>query len=109
MVTFEDLWQLLYEHGSTNYYKHDCNQVWESISPEQQQQLYNNISKRLQNNNYVAYNPLDAIHDNMPRRRTLYRQTLSYNEYYSIYRTTQPKDGWQMAKNEEGKLIYIKQ
>ena len=69
MATFNDLWQLLYEHGSTNYYKHDCAQLWETLTPEQQQQLHDNISRRLQNNNYVAFNPLEAIHDNLPRRR----------------------------------------
>ena len=69
MVTFNDLWQLLYEHGSTSYYKHDCAELWESLTPEQQQKLHENISKRLQNNSYVAYNPLEAIHDNLPRRQ----------------------------------------
>lgn len=109
MATFEELWQLLYEHGSTNYYKHDCAQIWEGLTPKQQQELYDKISTRIHKNSYVAYNPVEAIHDNMPRKRTLYRQTLTYGEYYSIYHTTEAKDGWQTDKDEEGKLIYVKQ
>ena len=28
MVTFDEFWQLLYDHGSSNYYKYDCAQIW---------------------------------------------------------------------------------
>ena len=108
MATFSDLWQLLYDHGSSTYHQHDCQQIWDSLTPERQQRLYNNISRKLQAGKYVDYNPLCAIHDNMPRKQTLYRQTLSYDEYYRIYRTTTPKDGWEMEKNAEGKVIYVK-
>ena len=109
MATFNDLWQLLYDNGSSTYHQHDCHHIWDTLTPERQQRLYDNISRKLQAGKYVDYNPLSAIHDNLPRRRALYRQTLSYGEYYSIYHTTEPKDGWQMQKDAEGKLIYVKQ
>ena len=69
MVTFNELWQLLYEHGSSNYYKHDCCEVWESLTPAEQQKLYDQLAERLRNGLFVNYNPLYAIHDNLPRRR----------------------------------------
>ena len=69
MITFSDLWQVLYDNGSSNYYKYDCNQIWESITPAQRQKLYDNITSRLREGKYVAYNPLEAIHDNLPRRQ----------------------------------------
>ena len=71
MSTFSDLWQLLYDNGSSNYFKYDCNQIWESLTPAQKQKLYDNISGRLRDGKYVAFNPLQAIHDNMPRRQAL--------------------------------------
>ena len=71
MATFNELWALLYEHGATNYHKHDCEQIWDGLAPEQQQGLYDKIAERLNRNQYVAYNPLEAIHDNMPRRKAL--------------------------------------
>ena len=109
MVTFSDLWQLLYDHGSSNYYKHDCSQIWESLSPEQQQKLYNQVANRLQKGLFVNYNPLYAIHDNLPRRAQVRKQTLSYDEYYRTFRTTNPVNGWQMEKDANGKIFYSKQ
>ena len=109
MVSFEQFWQLLYEHGSRNYYKNETFVLWEQLSPDTQQKLYDTIEKKIRAGKYVDFIPMEAIHDNMPRKRTLYRQTLTYGEYYSIYHTTEAKDGWQTEKDEEGKLIYVKQ
>lgn len=67
MATFEDLWQLLYDHGSSNYHKHDCFRLWDSLTTEKQQALFDSISERLQKSQYVAYNPIEAMNDNMPR------------------------------------------
>ena len=69
MATFNELWEVLYNHGATSYYKHDCAQIWDELTPVQQQGLYDRISERISRNQYVAYNPLEAIHDNMPRRQ----------------------------------------
>ena len=107
-MSFNVFWQLLYDHGSSNYYKHDCFQIWQSLTPEQQQQLYKNIAQRLQDGLFVNYNPLEAIHDNLPRRAAVRKQVLSYNEYYSTFRTTNPVDGWQMKKDANGKVFYSK-
>ena len=107
-MSFNELWQLLYDHGSSNYYKHDCFLLWESLTPERQQQLYTNIAGRLQKGLFVNFNPLEAVHDNLPRRRALYRQTLTYNEYYSTFRTTNPVNGWRMEKDANGKVFYSK-
>lgn len=66
-MSFDLFWQLLRDHGSSNYYKHDCCLLWDGLTPEQQEQLHSNIATRLQNGLFVNYNPLEAIHDNMPR------------------------------------------
>ena len=71
MLEFEDLWQLLYGNGSSNYYKHDCFELWERLSDEQQEQLYDCISHRLKNKQFVHYNPIEAIKACTPRARTV--------------------------------------
>lgn len=34
MPTFEHLWSLLYDHGAANYYKHECSEIWSSLTPQ---------------------------------------------------------------------------
>lgn len=108
MVSFEQFWQLLYDHGSRNYYQNDAYVRWNELTPEQQQQLYDRIKGKIEQGKYVDYIPTLAIHDNLPRRAAVRRQTLTYEEYYRIYRTTNPIDGWQMQKGEDGKVFYTK-
>ena len=67
MISFEDFWQLLYDHGSRNYYKNDTLICWNGLSAEQQQSLYNRISEKIRAGKFVDYNPLEAIHDNLQR------------------------------------------
>ena len=105
MATFNDLWQMLYDHGSSNYHKHDCAELWNSLTPEKQQALFDSISERLRRNQYVAYNPLEAMNDNMPRAQI---RRLTYGEYYSTYGTTEAKDGWELRKAADGKVYYEK-
>ena len=108
MATFEDFWRLLYNHGSSPRYKDETIITWDGLTPEQQQRLYDNIKLKIEQGKFVDYNPKYAIHDNLPRRAAVRKQVLSYNEYYSIYRTTQPKDGWEMQKGADGKVYYSK-
>ena len=108
MVTFTDLWQLLYDHGSSNAYKHDCNLLWDDLSPERRQRLYNKIARKLQLGKFVHFNPLEAMHDNLPPARAERKQILSYNEYYSTFRTTNAINGWQMQKDADGKIFYTR-
>ena len=108
MATFNDLWQLLYDHGSSNAYKLACNNLWNELSPERRQRLYDKIARKLQLGKFVHFNPLDAMHDNMPPARAEHKHILSYNEYYSTFRTTNPVNGWQMQKGADGKVFYSK-
>ena len=108
MVSFEQFWQLLYEHGSRNYHMNAAYVRWNELTPEQQQQLYERIKCKIEQGKYVDYNPLEAIHDNLPRRVLPRTQTLSYNDYYRTFRTTNPTNGWQMQKGPDGKVFYSK-
>ena len=78
MPTFEQLWSLLYDHGATNYYKHDCCEIWNSLTPDRQKQLYDSISTKLSRGLFVHYNPLQAINANI-RRQLPVAQPTNYN------------------------------
>ena len=69
MATFEDFWRLLYNHGSSERYKYATNQIWDGLTPEQRQRLYDNIKSKIDQGKFVDYNPTYAIHDNMPRKQ----------------------------------------
>ena len=109
MATFEDFWRLLYNHGSSERYKYTVNQTWDELTPGQRQQLYDKIKSKIEQGKFVDYNPTYAIHDNLPRRAQVRKQTLSYDEYYRTFRTTNPVNGWQMEKDANGKVFYSKQ
>ncbi len=87
MISFEDFWQLLYEHGSRNYYKNDTLIRWNELSAEQQQTLYNRISEKIRMGKFVAYNPLEAIHDNLQRGSRLILQSPTNYAGKSLPRT----------------------
>ena len=108
MVTFEQFWQLLYDHGSSNYYQNEVYSRWSSLTPDHQQQLFDRIRQKIADGRFVSYNPLEAVHDNLPRCAKVRKQTLSYNEYYSTFRTTNPINGWCMEKDANGKVFYSK-
>ena len=78
MPTFEQLWSLLYDHGATNYYKHDCCEIWNSLTPDRQKQLYDTISTKLSHGLFVHYNPLQAINANIRRQLPIAQPTNYY-------------------------------
>lgn len=105
MITFDTLWQHLADHGSSPRNRAEASLLWDRLTPEQQQRLFDTICAKLRQNRFVHYDPVRAILENT---RTTPPSQLSYGEYYSTYRTTEPKDGWRMTKDSNGKIIYIK-
>ena len=65
MISFPDLWQLLYRHGATNIYRDECMQLWDSLTTQQKKQLFSSISQKLQKQKFVHYNPLIAMQNNI--------------------------------------------
>ena len=107
MFTFNNIWQLLYDHGATDKRKNECAQLWDSLTPQQQQQLFTTISNKLKEEKFVHYDPLRAMRENIRKAR---KMVLSYNEYYERYHTTDELDGWKRVHlPEQQKTIYVKQ
>ena len=67
MVTFDQFWQQLYDHGASLYHRCDCFDLWNTLSISQQQQLYTVITDKLRDRRFVDYNPLRAMRDNLNR------------------------------------------
>ena len=105
-MEFEKLWQILDKHGVIEYKKGEAACLWDSLSPEQQQQIVATIERKINNGKYVDYNPVRAIRDNIPKQR---KMTLTMAEYHQRYGTTDERDGWHMTNPTGNKVIYVKQ
>ncbi len=53
MCTFNDLWALLRQHGSSPKQEIECNELWNSYKPELQQFIFDTIRTKLEQNKFV--------------------------------------------------------
>lgn len=104
MRTFNEVWELLSPKVEYANRRRACYDLWNSLSENRQEALYNTISDKLSKGKYVDYNPLFAMKNNSQQRQ----QTLSYADYYARYGTTDPCDGWKMENPTGNKVIYVK-
>ena len=105
MDTFNDLWSLLRQHGSSGKRECECAALWASYPPEVQQRVYENIRTKLEQNKFVHYDPLRAIEENA---RLPCRQMLTMAEYYRRYGTTEEREGWRMTNPTGQRVVYVK-
>ena len=64
-MSFDNLWQQLYDHGATNTRRAECAELWESLDDRQRDQLFNTISNKLNIGKFVHYDPLRAMRENI--------------------------------------------
>jgi len=103
-MDFEQYWQLI--GGDVNFSdrKQAAEKAWNLCAPEKRNAILDWLQKH---GRYPGRNPYFFILDFQMRRRV----TLSYNDYYKRYGTTEPCDGWQMVtpKNPgDPPLHYVK-
>ena len=109
MSSFDFLWQMLNEHGVIERYKGDCLDLWNTFSLEQQRLIYRSIRDKIRAGKFVNYHPVKAVRDNIPTPPMKKLQTLSFNDYYARYGTTEETDGWERQfLPEQQKTIYVK-
>ena len=107
MTSFEYLWELLEPKKEYEPVRNRCLLLWETFTIEHQRAIYRIIKKRKKEHLFVDYNPLLAIErfSKMPQK-----QTLSFNDYYKKFGTTEEKNGWRrIFLPELRKTIYEKQ
>ena len=110
MVTFFELWTLLEPKAEYANLFHHCRQLWYSWTPEKQEEVFLKIEKKKTEKRFVDYNPLLALLNNASERLKR-QQTLTYQQYYAKYGTTEERDGWKMVKPEkagEPPVHYVK-
>ena len=105
MVTFEDMWRVLYEHGACSWKEEGTKLYWDGLRQEQQEQVFTIITKKLEEGKFVQYDPIRAIMENTKKVR---RQVLTYQQYYERFGTTEERDGWKMENPTGQKVIYVK-
>ena len=104
MRTFNELWDLLSPKAEYANRRRACYDLWNSLSEDRQDALYDTISDKLSKGKFVDYNPLFAMKNNNQRQR----QVLSMADYYAKYGTTSETDGWHMENPTGNKVIYVK-
>ena len=67
MVTFEDMWQVLYDNGASAKKEEGTRCFWESLSPDVQEAVFTTITTKLREKKFVWYDPIRAIQENMRR------------------------------------------
>ena len=105
MKTFNDIWTLLAPKVEYEQLKGKCRILWESFSPDKQDYIYSRIEEKKKRKEFVDYNPKFAIEKNSSAPR---QQTMSYADYYSLYGTTEERDGWKMVNPTGNKVMYVK-
>ena len=104
-MDFEKFWKI---HNPKPEYAHMqryCRKIWDTLPPEKQELICQNICTKREKGQFVDFNPYYAIQKNGTPPR---QQILSFNDYYARYGTTEPQDGWKMANPNGNKVIYVK-
>ena len=106
MILFEEMWQVLYEHGACAYKEEGTRRLWEKLRPEQQERIFTTITTKLKEGKFVQYDPIRAIKENTPKVKM---EVISYDEHYRRYGTDAPQDGFKMVfLKDQHKTIYVK-
>ena len=105
MKTFNEIWTLLAPKIEYEQLKGKCRILWESFSSDKQDYVYSRIEEKKKRKEFVDYNPKFAIEKNSSSPR---QQTMSFNDYYTTFGTTEERDGWKMVNPTGNKVIYVK-
>ena len=115
-ITFMEFWQLLRpsETFDTRARFESCLAKWNRWDEAKRTRIAQQIAAKKKNDEFVHPNPYFAMddaaqQDELRQARSKPRsQTLSFNDYYAKYGTTEERDGWKMANPTGEKVIYVK-
>ena len=106
MTSFEYLWELLEPKKEYEPVRKRCLLLWDSFPLEKQRWTYRTIRDRKKEHLFVDFNPLFAIERFSKEPQ---RQTLSFNDYYAKFGTTEEQNGWRRVfLPDKQKTIYVK-
>ena len=105
-MEFDNIWALLVENGASAKKEEGTRRYWDTLSPQQQQTAFTTISAKLAEGRFVHFDPIQAIKENIRTRKR--RQTMTFDEYYAKYHTTEERDDWHMVNPTGSQVIYVK-
>ncbi len=105
MDSFDLIWQLLNPQAIYANRKRACYDMWQQFPPDKRERIIETVKDKLAKGKFVDYNPYFAIMKNSQQQT----RTLSFNDYYARYKTTEETDGWHMANPTGQRVIYVKQ
>lgn len=100
---FETYWTLFQPDAIYENRKDATKIEWHACPPDKQQAI---IAWLRKHGSYKGRNPYFFIQDfrvMQPRSKTL-----SFNDYYAKYGTTEERDGWKMTNPTGQQVIYVK-
>ena len=108
-MDFNDFWTIVENHGRVaRFYRNECEDLWRTLTPEQQQAVYDAVKMKIGTGRFVSFRPNDAIRDNLPKSPKV--QIISADEYYRRFGTQTNMYGWvRTFIPEQQKTIYVKQ
>ena len=98
---FEDYWELFAPDVEFANRRAATQRLWEQCRPDRQRAI---IEWLKAGKAKCTRNPYFFLTDFRVRRQ----QTMSYNDYYAKYGTTEERDGWHMANPTGNRVIYVK-
>jgi len=100
MESFELFWELFDPDPEFNNRQRACRALWEQKG--KQQQVIIDFLKSGQPRS--SRNPYYFLADFRVRPK----QTMSFNDYYAKFNTTEERDGWKMVNPTGQQVIYVK-
>lgn len=106
-MDFNSFWDIVKNHGSVaQLHRLECEDLWSTFTETQQEAICRAIGNKMRTGRFVHYNPAIAMRENLPKET---RQVLSFDDYYALFGTTNPINGFQKVfLPEQQKTIYIK-
>jgi hypothetical protein len=110
MYSIISVWALLNPQGEYKRRLRGCERLWEGYDEQTRKWVYESLKAAKEEGRWINPNPYFAIEDAAIAEQRKHREeTLSFNEYYAKYGTTEERGGWKMVNPTGQKVIYVRQ
>jgi len=101
-IIFDEYWELFAPNPEFANRRSATQRLWDQCPTDRQRAIIDWLKA---GKSKCTRNPYFFIQD----FRAPKQQTLSFNDYYARYGTTEEKDGWKMVNPTGNKVMYVKQ
>ena len=110
-MDFNQIWDLLSPQGEFKRRENACRRLWLGYGEALQLAIFETLSKAKAHGETIKPNPYFAIEDTALalQNQAPKHQTMSFDDYYKKYGTTEDSDGWKRVfLPEKQTTIYVK-